>query len=793
MVQPGIFGVPLKQSIQYANVAISLIDGEGNSYVYGYVPIVVAKCGVFLKEKATNVEGIFRLSGSEKRIKELKTTFDSPTRYGKGLDWEGYTVHDAANVLRRYLNLLPEPIVPLHLYDRFREPLRQFLHNNAKEPQTDEEFQKTIETYQRLITELPPLNRQLLLYILDLLAVFASKSDENRMNSANLAAIFQPGMLSHPQHDMAPEEYRLSQDVLVFLIENQDHFLIGMRGTAADEQTVEEVKKGPSVPTTPSSKKTSVYRSVSNASAGADSLRRQGGVRRNVSVNSRMSHQSNGGSPASPALQPLSSSGNGVHRSNTVPSKRAVSHSVLQKSSPSQSHRQSPIAAKGKNFFSQTPPTAVDVPLQPEPVAVIATEPIKVEKQVEAVSAVEPVAPKVVEPPVQDVQEASTSKIIEGAITAPSDIKDNKSEGAQSQDALIPAQESPENNVLPITPTNEKTGFLRTLSVTDSEKRQPNKLRKRRTPSSQNPSAQSSATSLKVISSEASPAGQEKVVPQDQQEPEPFRLESIPSGQTLHAMSPGAVQAVATETSPPAGNAIAPAVSNTTATTPLTETEQEILPPNPAYLQGQYDGAVKAKDSANSLRSGDVSNDQSDLEHNEEGAVTSDGDAEKKEKRNRWRLSRRPKEDKASSKIPRRISPSSPSKLNIGSNNGAQISTTSFGSGNQSRIPRRSFQTETMPSMDQLTSEPSNGMSDVENRDAKKGPIGWIKNKMREAKEDKRGRDAEREREKAVRSGSEQGSAISDVGRTKSNELRRNTKGDVIPEVQERVSRTPLE
>ena len=47
----GIFGVPLKESIPYANVAISLIDAEGHSYVYGYVPIVVAKCGVFLKEK----------------------------------------------------------------------------------------------------------------------------------------------------------------------------------------------------------------------------------------------------------------------------------------------------------------------------------------------------------------------------------------------------------------------------------------------------------------------------------------------------------------------------------------------------------------------------------------------------------------------------------------------------------------------------------------------------------------------------------------------------------------------
>jgi hypothetical protein len=47
----GIFGVPLITSIPYANVAISLFNETGESYIYGYVPIVVAKCGVFLKEK----------------------------------------------------------------------------------------------------------------------------------------------------------------------------------------------------------------------------------------------------------------------------------------------------------------------------------------------------------------------------------------------------------------------------------------------------------------------------------------------------------------------------------------------------------------------------------------------------------------------------------------------------------------------------------------------------------------------------------------------------------------------
>ena len=47
----GIFGVPLSTSIKYAYVEISLTDQDGKQFSYCYVPIVVAKCGVFLKEK----------------------------------------------------------------------------------------------------------------------------------------------------------------------------------------------------------------------------------------------------------------------------------------------------------------------------------------------------------------------------------------------------------------------------------------------------------------------------------------------------------------------------------------------------------------------------------------------------------------------------------------------------------------------------------------------------------------------------------------------------------------------
>lgn len=39
-----VFGAPLRESLRYANVPISTAGGAGGMlYIYGYVPVVVAK------------------------------------------------------------------------------------------------------------------------------------------------------------------------------------------------------------------------------------------------------------------------------------------------------------------------------------------------------------------------------------------------------------------------------------------------------------------------------------------------------------------------------------------------------------------------------------------------------------------------------------------------------------------------------------------------------------------------------------------------------------------------------
>lgn len=73
-----------------------------------------------------------------------------------------------------------------------------------------------------MIDSLPLAHQFLLLYLLDLLHLFAANSAFTRMDSANLASVFTPGMLSRV--DMQPSEYKHSQLVIKFLIDNQTLF-----------------------------------------------------------------------------------------------------------------------------------------------------------------------------------------------------------------------------------------------------------------------------------------------------------------------------------------------------------------------------------------------------------------------------------------------------------------------------------------------------------------------------------------------------------------------------------------
>lgn len=101
---------------------------------------------------------------------------------------------------------------------------------------TDDE--EKIAAYQELISKLPPPHACLLMYLLDLLSIFAHHSEENLMDSKNLASVFQPGVISHPNHAMSPGEYMTSAAVLKFLIDNQSSFTMPKPNIDEDDEEV---------------------------------------------------------------------------------------------------------------------------------------------------------------------------------------------------------------------------------------------------------------------------------------------------------------------------------------------------------------------------------------------------------------------------------------------------------------------------------------------------------------------------------------------------------------------------
>ncbi|KAK6418805.1 GTPase activating protein (GAP) for Rho1p, partial [Oleoguttula sp. CCFEE 5521] len=557
----------------------------------------------------------------------------------------------------------------------------------------------------------------LLLYILDLLAVFASKSDLNKMTTPNLAAIFQPGLLSHPDHDMAPQEYRLSQDVLIFLIENQDSFLIGMPGTAADQGTVEEVSGGSpktSTPSTPNRSKTLIGRSSSNASTAAGS--RWGSIRRNASVSSRTSKRADAGpTPVGATGVPLTPSGS-VHRSNTVPSRRAGSAAA------------SPRYGREKHSDPSTP--GRDTP------PVVFADTLKRESSVQntPIAAAGPGFP--LSPP--EIISASSSEATTPLATVASDTssattRDFRTPKRDTTPLLAPPVSINERNrsqdrqASTASTASAASGLLNIFKQSpgsDSDGRKPNKLQKKRIPGSSLSSAQSSTQSLGKEAQDALPRSPTTPM---------YTAQSQHEGNS-YIDHPG---------------------SGPVSAAPAHSTPQRM--PTDATLKPTISPS-------NSFHSRVSVTDQSDADMvGDDMPAGSNESPDKQKRRHRWRFSRGQNKYDGPASPPPASTPYStmPPKENA-------MSRSTIGSSSAAGSqPRRSFQEATpsgnygneqspgmsraaqVPSASQSAATDSSVFSDSERE--KKGPMGWIRNKIHERKE----KDAEKKSRTLSRPGGE--------------------------------------
>ncbi|KAK4105920.1 hypothetical protein N658DRAFT_416189 [Parathielavia hyrcaniae] len=145
------------------------------------LPAVVYRCIQYLEAKnAILEEGIFRLSGSNLVIKQLRERFNVEGDINLLTDGQYHDIHAIASLLKMYLRELPTTILTNDLRTQFISVMEM--------PDHKEKMAALAE----LVERLPQANAALLKYLIAFLIRIIDHSDVNKMTVRNVGIVFSP-------------------------------------------------------------------------------------------------------------------------------------------------------------------------------------------------------------------------------------------------------------------------------------------------------------------------------------------------------------------------------------------------------------------------------------------------------------------------------------------------------------------------------------------------------------------------------------------------------------------------
>ncbi|KAI1001530.1 hypothetical protein K3495_g6668 [Podosphaera aphanis] len=165
------FGAPLAVAVRYNRSSDAKV----------VLPAVVYRCIEYLNEEnASNEEGIFRLSGSNVVIRQLRERFNIEGDVDLVNDDQYYDVHAVASLLKLYLRELPTTILTTEYHLDFLAV-------------TDlPDINQKVDALNKLVKKLPKENRALLQYLASFLIKIINNSDVNKMTVRNVGIVFSP-------------------------------------------------------------------------------------------------------------------------------------------------------------------------------------------------------------------------------------------------------------------------------------------------------------------------------------------------------------------------------------------------------------------------------------------------------------------------------------------------------------------------------------------------------------------------------------------------------------------------
>ncbi|XP_076369731.1 SLIT-ROBO Rho GTPase-activating protein 1-like isoform X4 [Tachypleus tridentatus] len=192
--QPMLFGGSLEEYLEATNQEI---------------PLIIRSCIRIINLYGLHHQGVFRVSGSQVEINNLKDAFE------RGEDpladmTDPSDINSVAGVLKLYLRELREPLFPVYFFDQLVE---------ISQVEFKSDF---INKVRDVVASLPRPVYVVLRYLFAFLNHVSESSDENMMDPHNLATCFGPSLLPIPEDKNQVQNQNLFNELIKNIIIYQE-------------------------------------------------------------------------------------------------------------------------------------------------------------------------------------------------------------------------------------------------------------------------------------------------------------------------------------------------------------------------------------------------------------------------------------------------------------------------------------------------------------------------------------------------------------------------------------------
>ncbi|XP_008821517.1 SLIT-ROBO Rho GTPase-activating protein 2 isoform X1 [Nannospalax galili] len=176
------------------------------------IPLVVESCIRFISRHGLQHEGIFRVSGSQVEVNDIKNAFERGEDPLAG-DQNDHDMDSIAGVLKLYFRGLEHPLFPKDIFHDLMACV------------TMDNLQERAVHIRKVLLVLPKTTLIIMRYLFAFLNHLSQFSEENMMDPYNLAICFGPSLMSVPEgHDQVSCQAHVNELIKTIIIQHENIF-----------------------------------------------------------------------------------------------------------------------------------------------------------------------------------------------------------------------------------------------------------------------------------------------------------------------------------------------------------------------------------------------------------------------------------------------------------------------------------------------------------------------------------------------------------------------------------------